>query len=76
MTNHPNRSRSPYTAELFGSSWAQGPVQQFPTITAARKWAEEYGTTADWCRISDAKGNLIAGHRREPSSGTWFRAAV
>jgi hypothetical protein len=69
-------SRSPYTAEIFGSSWAQGPVQQFLTITAARQWAEEYGSTADWCRISDAKGRLVAGHRRAPNGGGWFRVAA
>jgi len=76
MTNHPSRSRGPYTAELSGSSWAQGPVQIFATIRGARAWAEEYGDTAEGCRISDRKGNLVAYHRREPSSGTWFRAAV
>lgn len=35
-----------YTAGLSGSSWAEGPTATFPTIAAARQWAEEYGTTA------------------------------
>lgn len=67
-----------YTAEIFGSSWSQGPVAKFPTITAAREWAEEYGTTADCCIITDAKGREVASHRRDMNgSGTlWHKTPV
>ena len=67
-----------YTAEITGNSWSQGPVAEFPTITAARKWAEEYGTTADCCTITDAKGREVANHRRDSNGdGTrWYRASV
>ena len=67
----------PYTAEIFGSSWSQGPVAKFPTITAAREWAEEYCTTADSCTITDAKGRIVATHRRDTNgSGTrWFKSS-
>jgi hypothetical protein len=76
MANHPNRGRGPYTAEIGGGSWAQGPVQQFATIREARAWAEEYGSTADRCTITDAKGRKVGEHRRDGSSGRWFRAAI
>ena len=75
MTNHPNRSRGPYTAEIGGASWAQGPVQQFATIREARAWAEGYGDTADRCTITDTKGSVVASHRRNPNApGGWYRA--
>lgn len=78
MSNHPNRPRGPYRAELFGSSWAQGPVVVFPTIRAARAWAESYGTTADSCTIRDCKERIVGEHQRSTSGdGTrWFRAAI
>ena len=65
-----------YTAHLSGHSWARGPVANFSTITACRRWAEEYGTTADWCIITDARGREVAQHRRDPNGdGTrGFRA--
>lgn len=65
-----------YAAELFGNSWKQGPRAEFATITAARKWAEEFGTTADRCVIT-SRGKVVAEHRRDLSGdGTrWFRAA-
>lgn len=74
MTNHPNRSRGPYTAELGGNSWKQSPIAQFPTVAAARAWAEEYGTTADYCTITDKKGRVVASHRQ--SNGNWFKASI
>lgn len=78
MTNHPNRRRGPYTAEIGGASWAQGPRAEFATIREARAWAEEYGTTADRCVIRDAKGREVARHCRDRNGdGTrWFRATV
>lgn len=67
-----------YTAEIGGSSWSKGPVLEFDSITDARKWAEEFGTTADWCRITDSKGREIASHRRDTSGDgmKWFEASV
>ena len=67
-----------YTATISGSTWSQGPIAKFPTITAAREWAEEYGTTADSCTITDAKGREVASHRRDSNGdGThWYRAAI
>lgn len=76
MTNHPSRSRGPYTAEIGGSSWSAGPVQQFATIREARAWAEAYGSTADYCVVTDARGRRVAEHRRDPSTSRWFRCAV
>ena len=32
----------------------QRPAGTFPTITAARPWAEEHGTTADLCIITES----------------------
>lgn len=69
--------RSRYKAEIGGHSWAQGPAAEFPTIRECREWAEEYGTTADYCHIYDSLGRLVAEHRRNPNSpGGWFRATV
>lgn len=67
-----------YTAHVSGHSWSVGPTAEFPTITACRRWAEEYGTTADWCTITDAKGRKVGEHRRDPNGdGTrWYRAAI
>lgn len=78
MTNHPNRSRGPFIAEIGGSSWQQGPQAEFPTIRECRAWAEEYGTTADSCVIMDRHGAVVARHQRDPNGdGTrWFRAAI
>ena len=75
MANHPKRSRGPYTAELFGPSWA-GNVQTFRTIREARAWAEEYGDTVDRCCIIASNGTMVAEYRRAASSGGWFRAEI
>jgi hypothetical protein len=76
MANHPNRSRGPYTAEIGGSSLLFGLRVPFNTIRECRAWAEEYGTTADWCYIRDAAGRHVAEHRRDTSGrgDRWFRA--
>lgn len=44
-----------YLAEIFGSSWSRGPVDEFDTITEARRWAESFGSTADSCDIIDTR---------------------
>ncbi len=78
MTNHPNRGRGPYIANVGGSSWSRGPAAEFATIRECRAYAESYGTTADHCEITDKKGRIVAAHRRDTSGGgcDWFRAAV
>jgi hypothetical protein len=67
-----------YTAAMYGSSWADGPVTDHPTITAVRRWAEEYGTTADLCIIRDHRGREVARHVRDTSGdGTrWHRGTL
>jgi hypothetical protein len=66
-----------YTAEIGGHSWQQGPKAQFRTIRECRQWAEEYGTTADWCVITDRKGRVVGRHHRKTSGNalTWFPVA-
>lgn len=78
MTNHPNRGRGPYTAEIGGHSWSHGPQNEFATIRECRNWAESYGTTADWCVIYDRAGRKVAEHRRDTSGSgmRWFRAQI
>ena len=65
-----------YTAEISGSSWSVGPTADFQTITAARKWAESYGNTADQCVIHDRKGELVAVHCRDQNGDgmRWYKA--
>lgn len=76
--NHPNRTRGPYRAEVGGSTWSRGPVADFPTIRECRRWAEEYGTTADYCHIYNRKGSLVAAHHRDTSGDgmRWFRGGI
>jgi hypothetical protein len=78
MTNHPNRSRKPYTARIGGHSWSRGPEAEFGTIRECRAFAESYGSTADYCTIEDHKGRAVASHRRDTSGDgmRWFRAEV
>lgn len=66
-----------YTAEIFGPSWKQGPVARFTTITAARRWAGEFGHTANKCEIRRGE-KLVAVHRRDPygNGQCWYRARV
>ena len=65
-----------YTAEISGSSWSRGPVAEFATIKAARRWAEEYGSTADACTIRNRRGRTVALHRRDPSRDRWYLAVA
>lgn len=74
MTSHPNRSRGPYTVEIGGSSWGCGPQSTCATIREARAWAESYGSTADWCEITNRHGVVVGKHYRDPSTDKWFRA--
>ena len=65
-----------YTATISGSSWSRGPVAQFASIDECRDWAEEYGTTADRCTVTDHDGDIVALFMRNPNgNGTeWFEA--
>ena len=67
-----------FTAELHGSAWAIGPKADHPTIAAARRWAECYGTTADRCTIRTRSGREVALHVRDTSGdgSRWHRGAV
>lgn len=71
---------SKYRAEIGGASWSQGPVAFFDTIREARAWAEEYGTTADICVISNARnGVVVARHLRDTSkshAARWYKGEV
>lgn len=66
-----------YTAVLGGSSWRQGPKSHHRTITEARRWAESYGTMADYCNIYKG-ARLIARHvRSTDNDGTrWYKVPV
>ena len=46
------------------------------TITACRRLAEEYGTTADLAEIFDAAGNLVGRHERscDGDRRDWYEA--
>ena len=70
--------RGPYTAEIGGNSWAEGRRDVFRTIRGCRKYAESFGTMADWCSITDAAGRKVAEHRRDTSGdgSRWFRSCV
>lgn len=78
MTNHANRSRGPYTAEIGGPSWPLGPTAEFATVRACRAWAEAYGATADVCAIYDHRGRRVAEHRRDRSGdgASWYRVYI
>lgn len=63
-----------YIAQIFTNYG----IKNIPcdTITAARKEAEAYGTTASSCAILTASGKCIARHVRDDNGdGTrWFKA--
>lgn len=73
MINHPGRKRGPYTAEMFGPGWSQGPVAKFERIRDARQWAESFGDDgSSSCEIRDASGRVVGRHMHGPDG--WFRA--
>lgn len=65
------------TAEIFGQSWRQGPIAEFPTVREARKWAESFGVAADKATIRRGKKS-VAEHRRDTSGDgrRWFKAVA
>lgn len=68
--------KAKYHVTIGGQGWARGPEDDFATVRECRRYAESYGTTADWAEIRDGRGRLIAEHRRDCNGdGTrWFRA--
>jgi hypothetical protein len=48
------------------------------TITAGRRAAEDYGTTADWCTIKTRAGKIVASHVRsnEGNGQSWYKTTV
>ena len=60
-----------YHAEIGGHSWSRGPRATFGSIAECGEWAEEYGDTADWCRVTNADGQERATFRRGPEG--WYR---
>ena len=67
-----------YRATVGGYSWSRGPEAEFPTILAARAFAESFGITADYCNIYDRRGCHVATHMRDGNGdGTrWYRVRV
>ena len=72
-----NKAAPKYGASMFVSGAGSGCVVGFPSITAARAWAEEHGDTADRCTITRG-GKVVALHVRDTSGGgrRWFRGSV
>ena len=60
MTNHPNRKRGPYTADISGAFGRQNATAEFATIRSALEWARQNGVDADHCTIREAKGRVVA----------------
>jgi hypothetical protein len=64
-----------FRAELSGSTIAYTLPTYFDTITAARHWAQSYGTTADACAIFHGTSTkLVARHVRNPTTNRWYKA--
>ncbi len=68
--------QGPYTAQMGGSTWHIGPRAEFRTIKECRRYAESFGTTADYCTITNRKGEVVGRQRRDADGdGTrWYRA--
>lgn len=68
-----------YVAIIGGSSFGRNAPQiDADTIRMARAWAEEYGTTADYCYIYNRRGRLVAAHHRDTrgKGDRWFKRGV
>lgn len=63
--------RGLYKADVFGPSGRVRSVE-LRTVSECRAFAEEFGTTADWCIIYDWKGRQVGEHRRGVRG--WYRA--
>lgn len=66
-----------FRAEIGGSSIGRPIEAEFNKLSEARRWAEEFGTTADRCNVYRGE-RLVASYRRDPNgNGTkWFKAAM
>lgn len=68
---HITRSNK-YTAVLSSDAqaWAH-----FDTVTECRRWAEEYGDTADRCEILNRNGLTVALHCRDSGANgrRWYK---
>jgi hypothetical protein len=64
-----------YEATTYYSTIA---TRSFGTITDARAWAESFGDVVAGVLIHDARGRLVAHHRRsvEGDGSTWYAAQV
>ena len=69
---------STYTAEISGASFGRPVVSEVSTITAARVWAESYGTTADRCVVRRPRGKVVAVYIRDTASPglRWYKATA
>lgn len=66
-------TRGLYKAEVGGASVRVRSVE-FRTIAECRVFAESFGSTADWCVITDWKGRTVGEHRRAGSRPFgWYR---
>lgn len=68
----------PYIVDIYSHSSAGPTTLEAPTITAARKEAESYGSLADKAIIKTKSGKVVAQHRRDQSGNglNWFRAEI
>jgi len=66
-----------YGARMFGGPIGASIAVYCATITAAREYAESYGSAADSCTI-ERKGKVVALHVRDTSGSgrRWFRGEV
>lgn len=67
-----------YVAHLYAHGLAGKACIDFASIDAARQWAENYGTTADSCTITDELGEVVMELRRstEGDGTTWYEAEI
>jgi hypothetical protein len=70
MTNHPSRSRGPYTVRVTSSD-TTGPVIEVPTVAAAKVYAQGYGQTADQATVWDKDDEVVCTFTR--NGLTWRR---
>lgn len=64
--------RGLYNAEVGGASVRVRCVA-FRTVAECREFAEGFGSTADWCVITDWKGRKVGEHRRDRDNAEWHR---
>lgn len=65
-------SKGPYVARLYGYKFGAGPSKKCLTVTAAREWAESFGSGAKFCAIMDRSMMVVGKHVRGEHG--WGRA--